>query len=52
MSHSAARISHEKILTEAVVSPNVVGAKQVLMVGRDTRSGPVAQPGWSTRFAP
>ena len=33
------------IYSEAVVSPDVVGAKQVLMVGRDTRSGPVAQPG-------
>ena len=45
MGHSDPGGSREKILTEAVVSPNVVGAKQVLMVGRDTRSGPVAQPG-------
>ncbi len=45
MDHSGATLAYERILTEAVVSSNVVGAKQVLKVGRDTRSGPVAQPG-------
>ena len=32
-------------VTEASRESEQDGAKQVLMVGRDTRSGPVAQPG-------
>src|SRR5271165_2201027 len=45
MGHRDAGASYGKIPLEAVVSPNVVGAKQVLMLGHDARSGPVAQPG-------